>query len=240
MEQTTVKQASMATILLFLPGFRKPQKHDTHRFVMGYLQLIASAFNAPLTTLEKFAREAEEINSALEPKLGGRRLWAISKHERVALYCVTRLLNPRIAVETGVGSGVSTTFILSGLENGVLHSFDLGAKYGDEQQAYPVGFIIPEELKKKWVLHVGDSKKLLGPFFDSLKDEKIQLFLHDGEHTYTNVHSELTLAWTHMDRGAILIDNCDWTQAPEEFAKRLNTPLTHLVDDMCMMLKAWR
>jgi len=41
-----------------------------------------------------------------------------------------------------------------------------------------------------------------------------------------------------MDRGAILIDNCDWTQAPEEFAKRLNTPLTHLVDDMCMMLKA--
>ncbi len=207
---------------------------------MGYTQIIASLFGAPLTTVERFSAEAEEINLAVERKLGGRRLWALGRDERFALYCVTRLVRPRIAVESGVGSGVSTTFILSALEQGVLHSFDLGVKYGDEEEAYPVGLIVPEELRKKWVLHLGDSKRLLKPFLKSLGNDKIQLFLHDGEHTTPNVRSELTLAWSHMDKGAILVDNCDWTEAPDEFAKRLNTSITHLVDDMCLILKGWR
>ncbi len=207
---------------------------------MGYTQIIASLFGTSPADVDRLAAEAKEINLAVERKLGGRRLWALGRDERVALYCVTRLVKPRIAVETGVGSGVSTTFILSALEGGILHSFDLGVKYGDEEEAYPVGFIIPEELKAKWVLHVGDSKKLLEPFLESLGNDKIQLFLHDGEHTTPNVRRELTLAWSHMDRGAILVDNCDWTEAPEEFAEHLNTPITHLVGDMCLILKNWR
>lgn len=204
---------------------------------MDHIGLVASLFGVHRDLVEGWAHEAEKLNLQVERKLGGRRLWAIGTKERVLLYCVTRAVHPTIAVETGVGPGVSTTFILAALGQGVLHSFDLGVKYGDEQETYPVGFVVPEELRSKWRLHLGDSKKLLEPFYLSLGQQKIQLFLHDGEHTYSNVAKELMLAWQHMDRGAILVDNYDWTDAPKHFAENVGAALYHAVEDMCVIPK---
>jgi predicted O-methyltransferase YrrM len=204
---------------------------------MGWKQVLLSVYGVSEEALNTFVGEASKINLWVTRELGGRRLWAIDEDERNALYCVTKVVNPRVAVETGVGPGVSTTFILSALSDGVLHSFDLGVKYGDEVVEYPVGFIVPTELRHKWRLHVGDSKLLLGPFFEALGSQKIQLFLHDGEHTYTNVYSELETAWEHMDWGAIVVDNYDWTEAPLRFAERFEAKVHHLTGDMCLIPK---
>ena len=69
-------------------------------------------------------------------------------------YVICRALRPRVVVETGVGSGVTTSFILQALSangEGHLWSIDL-PPIGAEQFA---GSFVPQPLKNRWTLLVG-------------------------------------------------------------------------------------
>lgn len=193
---------------------------------VNYAARIAELFDTDESRVSKLCNESASAQRAVYGALRGKNLWALTYEKRRALYAITRLLKPAVAVETGVGSGVSTTFILSALRTGVLHSIDLGVKYGEEKEEYPVGFLIPEGLKAKWHLHRGDAKALLEPLLDDLGD--IQLFYHDSRHTYAHVYFELKCAWEHMKRGILLVDNFEFTRAPEAFAARVGAPVVKL------------
>lgn len=151
----------------------------------------------------------------------GAALWA----KKVLLqYAIVRLLRPEIVVETGVANGVSSTYILYGLEKnrkGTLHSVGIPdpsfVPAGQE-----MGWIVPEWLRGQWKLHIGDSKSLLSPLLQALGE--IDVFIHDSLHTYEHMLFEFKEAHPHLRKGGVLIaDDVRWNSAFEEFASAVRT-----------------
>lgn len=193
---------------------------------MTIVSKIARVLCADAEVVERHYSESEKVEQYIERKLGSRDLWALTPDKQRAMYAIVKTLKPSLAVETGVGPGSSTTVILSAIGRGRLHSIDYGIKYGNEKETYPVGFLIPERLKGKWKLHIGDSAELLEPLLDSLG--RIDMFYHDSTHEEKHVRFEITNAWEHIVRGVILIDNYQWTSAPEKLSRKVGAGLTEL------------
>lgn len=99
---------------------------------------------------------------------------------RLLLYALVKKIKPEIVIETGVYSGASSAFILLALhqnKKGKLYSIDLspnqlkheikkhsnnlaytledGAKYYNDRE---VGYLVPNYLRSRWNLILGDSK----------------------------------------------------------------------------------
>jgi hypothetical protein len=129
-----------------------------------------------------------------------------------------RLLRPNIVVETGVAYGVTTAFILKALESngkGNLHSIDL-PPLGKNANKF-VGYLVPEELKDRWFLHRGVSKRVFPKLLPQLK--KVDIFVHDSLHTYWNIRYELQSVTPYLSRPAIVIaDDIQNNSAFQEWA----------------------
>lgn len=192
---------------------------------------LLESLGAGRETADTLIREGREAGSVAD-SISGKNLWSLKPEKGIALYAAARYTEPDLCVETGVGPGVSTTFTLSALERtgkGMLHSIDLGVKYGDEEEVHEVGFLVPPLLRKRWTLHTGDAGKLLRPLLEEIGE--IQFFLHDSRHTYRHVMLELSEVWKHMRRGIIFVDNCTWTGAPSDFARRAGAQVLNLSDE---------
>lgn len=145
------------------------------------------------------------------------------------LYTTVRLSMPEVVVETGVASGVSTSFILLALEHnkrGLLFSVDLPAymipdHYKQlDQVTMPgdrtVGWVIPVNLKHRWNLVTGRSDQMLKPLLEKLGS--LDLFIHDSEHTYENMTFEYDIAWKFLTKNGLLISHdIDWNNAFNDF-----------------------
>ncbi len=188
------------------------------------LNALKEIFNVDLS---KYWNEAEEINNGIKRVLGNSFRYALSETKRYVLYSIIKYYNPDIVIETGVGPGVSSTIILSALERGTLHSIDVRETLENGKQ---VGFLVPEQLKSKWKLYIGRSRDIL---LDLLKKlGKVDIFLHDSEHTFENVTFELNIAWNYLRNGGILlIDNLDFTEAPYYFTKQKGVKLYELTNE---------
>ncbi|MEM0128562.1 MAG: class I SAM-dependent methyltransferase [Thermoplasmata archaeon] len=172
-----------------------------------------------------------ELDAAIGPEEEiGRRLRAEGRRgfaqfrAPVELYALVRWLRPDHAVETGVSSGVSSAHILRGLarnRRGTLHSIDRptfvrGTRWTprDSPVALPPGrspgWAIPAPLRRRWDLRIGPSAAVLPALVRSLPS--IGLFLHDDEHTPTNLSRELRTIRPLLRPGAIVLaDNTRWT-----------------------------
>jgi predicted O-methyltransferase YrrM len=121
-------------------------------------------------------------------------------------YAVTRTLQPRKVVETGVCYGVTSSYILKAMEmngEGHLDSIDLPPLGKDPDRQ--IGRFIPEELRSRWTLHRGASSRLLRPLLNQLGS--IDLFVHDSQHTYRNMRDEFATAWPFLRAGGVLISD---------------------------------
>lgn len=162
-------------------------------------------------------------------------------YDVMMLYTLTRMENPQTIVETGVASGRSSSAILRALSangTGHLYSIDLPQHYTDEGPALYTtdegnkeltgfvpegkqpGWLVPEELRSRWTLILGDSKKELPALLARLK--KIDIFYHDAEHTHEAMEREFKSAWPVLrERGLLISDDVDWNTAWKEYrAKR--------------------
>ena len=187
---------------------------------------------------EAATKQSREINSYVSSKIGGRQFWQVSAEELTFIYSITRTLEPKNVVETGVGPGTTSYAFLSALEKtgGKLHSFDLGKKYGEEETEEPVGFVVPENMRGRWKITFGDSKLTLGKGLARIGS--VDLFFHDSEHTKEHVTFELESVLPYLSwRSLILVDNYDWTEAPNLFASKTKMILTHVVDDLCAIYR---
>jgi hypothetical protein len=144
--------------------------------------------------------------------------------ELSALYLVVRLIQPDHIVETGVSAGVSSTYILSALEDnkkGELHSIDLPPE--NLPAGKTVGWIVPEHLRDYWSLHIGDSKELLKPLLQEIGE--IDCFVHDSLHTYEHMMWEFRTAWKYIcPNGLFLSHDVGANEAFFDFMKEKGIP----------------
>jgi predicted O-methyltransferase YrrM len=134
-------------------------------------------------------------------------------------YAWCRKNRPRLVIETGVGHGVTTAFILQALAvngSGSLWSIDL-PPLGSEPFA---GCFVPDSLKAKWRLHLGRTRRILPGLLREAG--AIDMFLHDSLHTERNMTFEFNTAWPHLKTGGILVsdDVTFFNNAFEKFIKR--------------------
>ncbi len=135
-------------------------------------------------------------------------------------YAIVRAKRPKTVAETGVCYGVTSAHLLAALEGngkGRLHSIDL-PPLGKNNDDY-VGWLVPEELRKRWTLRRGTSRRLLAPMLKEVG--KVDLFVHDSLHTYNNMKMEFDMVWPRLSPGGVLIaDDIEGNSAFQEFARR--------------------
>jgi Methyltransferase domain len=133
-------------------------------------------------------------------------------------YAAIRAFAPDVIIETGVASGVSSSYLLLALHKngrGRLHSIELG----DERYippGKPPGWIVPDRLKSCWDLRIGDSHELLPKLLAELGT--VDIFIHDSLHTYDHMFWEYRTAYPFIKPAGLLIsDDAAWNPAFNEF-----------------------
>ena len=138
-------------------------------------------------------------------------------------YAIARVLRPQTIIESGVCYGVTSAHLLEALHvnaAGHLHSIDL-PPLGKNADAY-VGTLVPSELRTRWTLHRGTTKRRLRPLLDSLP--ALDLFLHDSLHTYQNMRMEFSCVWPKLRSGGVIIaDDGEGNAAFYELAQLKDT-----------------
>ncbi|MGB6500245.1 MAG: class I SAM-dependent methyltransferase [Thermoplasmata archaeon] len=147
------------------------------------------------------------------------------------LYRLVRMCHPRVAVETGVHFGKTSTAILSALErngSGQLISIDLPRTaaslnadgrlaHAHVRSADETGHLIPTALRDRWTLRLGDARVLLPAALAG----GVGFFFHDSDHSHDHQQFEYESAWTALESGGVLAsDDTDWTTAWKEFLDR--------------------
>jgi len=198
---------------------------------------VAQLLNVSEFEVKKYDLEIKkniEFQDKIQSTLADYNVGQISGPE--VLYVICRILKPKVVVETGVASGVSTVYILKALDkndSGTLFSIDMPnhdrelAKKGEKKYTdaktlalippdKETGYVVPPKLKKRWSLHLGLTKKLLPRILNEI--DMMDIFLHDSEHTYENMGFEYRLSWPRIRKGGVLLSHdVNWSTAFDEF-----------------------
>ncbi len=107
----------------------------------------------------------------------------------------------------------------------MLYSIDLPSWGGSQS-----GWLIPDYLRHRWQLITGSSSDTLSPLLERLG--KIDIFLHDSDHSYRNMMGEFRAAWAHMETGVVLLaHNIDMSDAFPDFCDSVRGKKTTLLRD---------
>jgi predicted O-methyltransferase YrrM len=175
-------------------------------------------FTAEITANRYFRDELERHRDC-----PGRRRYSswgigIGSTLGIVLYVLCRQQRPGIVVETGVASGISSSYILCALRqntHGKLYSIDMPG-WGDSQS----GWLIPDYLRHRWHLTLGRSSETLGPLLERIGN--IDMFLHDSDHSYRNMTWEFQTAWSYLNSGGLLLShNIDYNNAFPDFCRNV-------------------
>jgi len=139
-----------------------------------------------------------------------------------AIWCLVRHTRPKKVVETGVGHGVTSRFILEALRlngEGALWSIDLPPT--DRDLRSRVGLAVGAGHETRWTLIPGSSRRRLPKLLSNLGE--IDLFVHDSLHTVRNVSFEMDRGWKALGpNGALVVDDVDATRGFELFMKEFS------------------
>ena len=180
---------------------------------------VRSFLGEPIHTPDFAARLQEADDICRDLRIQSADLYA----KKVLLqYMAVRAFQPETVVETGVANGVSSAYILLALqknERGALHSVGLN----DPQYlpvGKPLGWIVPESLRSRWNLLMGDSRGLLPSLLEKLGT--IDIFIHDSLHTYDHMLWEYRTAFPFLRPGGLLFsDDAAWNSAFPEFCREV-------------------
>jgi hypothetical protein len=142
------------------------------------------------------------------------------------VWCLALHLHPRVVLETGVARGLTSRFALEALErngNGRLWSIDLPPARADASGlADQTGAAVPLELRGRWTLLRGSSRRYLPGVVDGLAQIglAVDLFIHDSLHTSRNTQFEIECVWRALPVGGIvLVDDVEQNAAFGSFAR---------------------
>ncbi len=188
------------------------------------VDFVATALQRPAAEIAGYVQEVEEdaaLHAALSTQLA-RRNDLNSRPmfgRRVGWYCLVRALKPRLVVETGTADGLGTALLAQALTNnaltgspGELLSFDI-----DPQS----GWLLDTPTFEGVRLVIGDALTTLPSELDG---RKVDLFIHDSDHSYEHERAELDLAVLHGSNELVLVsDNAHATTALREICFELGS-----------------
>jgi len=157
-----------------------------------------------------------------------RHLGPYSDVNFIFLYLLTKMLRPKIIIETGCNVGFSSTFIALAVkenDNGCMfYTMDpslecclwesllsLKPSHEEKQQVdhdklraqYGPLSVVPQDLRKYVIFKAGRSVDILP---NLLKDNpKIDIFFHDSEHSYKNTIWECMTIWPYLKTGGYFL-----------------------------------
>lgn len=177
--------------------------------VLGLSAYALAPLRAEFAELHRAQREASGLYGVADSNL------------TAAQYIVVRALRPAMVVETGVWLGLSSWAMLAALdanEYGELVSIDFPPL--DSAQQVEVGQLVPEALRSRWTLEIGPSRQLLPRVIE--RAGRIDVFVHDSDHTTANMTREYAVAWRAMASGGVLLsDDIEANHAFVRFARRV-------------------
>ena len=156
------------------------------------------------------------------------------------LYSLVRAIKPTVILETGVLHGYYTACFLKGILDNY-RDYSIDAKVVSiDLPAYDVipesthaadipnlppgskpGWVIPDYLRDRWQLQVGDSRELLPTVLNNEKN--ISLFFHDSLHTYSHMTYEFENAYPFLSEGGYLMSHdVHWNRSFRHFVKKHN------------------
>jgi predicted O-methyltransferase YrrM len=193
-------------------------------------RFLHEPFNTP-----SFLAHLRDCEAVFRQGMVSADLWA----KKVLIqYAAVRALRPEILVETGVPSGVSSTYLLLALERnkkGTLHSVEIGDPAYLPAGTSP-GWIVPDWLRTRWRLHMGDVATVLPGLLRDLGE--VDVFIHDSLHSYEHMKFEFELAVPFIKCGGLLIaDDALWNPAFVEFAEVVSSPASRIIHGVGLMKK---
>ena len=153
-------------------------------------------------------------------------------------YALTRASAPDLVVETGVSSGISSTYLLQACQlNGKGHVYSIDI---DNREflapGNKIGWIVPEHLRTRWTLLLGDSHVVLPHILSQLG--KVDIFIHDSSHTYEDMKFEFETSYPHIRSGGLLLsDDADFNTAFTECSKAFQPSAARIIRNVGIMKK---
>lgn len=209
-------------------------------------RFLASVSRGRAIEIRRFLAEPSRTNDFLEQLRRAEAIFAEARVKSADLfakkvliqYALVRSLRPDVVVETGVANGVSSAYLLLALhrnQNGILHSVEIGDT-GFLPRGFAPGWIVPDFLKDRWALHLGDAKDLLPALLQQLK--QLDIFIHDSLHTYEHMRCEMELAHPYLRPGGLLLaDDATWNSAFHDFARAVKAPEAQIVRGVGILQK---
>lgn len=149
----------------------------------------------------------------------------------IDLYAMVVLSRPRNMIESGVSSGVSSTFMLMGIQEnrfGSLHSIDfpvsrIKARGGDPwalPRGMASGWAVPTEMKPGWDLRLGRSEDLLKPLLDEIGI--LDFYCHDSPVDEKHFEFEMNAIKNYLRAGSLVIADNTYRDIFDKTARALN------------------
>jgi hypothetical protein len=139
-----------------------------------------------------------------------------------SIWCLTHHCKAQNVIETGVGHGVTSRFVLEALNrNGGGHLWSIDLPSVDPALRAQVGTAVGKRFSESWTYIEGSSRRRLPALL--AKQDKIDIFIHDSLHSGRNVLFELDRAWPLLcPGGAIIVDDIDANDGFHTFTSKFS------------------
>ena len=186
-------------------------RHKKHldyyaRRLLPVLEGIVEATGFDRSVINELLNDLPDFLVAEDNDPGMTIKWSATMELATTTYVLIMLLKPELVVETGVGAGVSSWTILRAMDqNGVGKLISIDLPTPNTELLPEVGYLVPRELRHRWDLRTGPSRKLLPRVLNELG--QIDIFLHDSRHSYSNQLREYRTAWPFIRDGGMLVSD---------------------------------
>jgi predicted O-methyltransferase YrrM len=144
-------------------------------------------------------------------------------------FAVARAMRPEVIVETGVANGISSAYWLLACHlNGKGHVYSIDIDNGEYlPRNKPTGWIVPDYLRTRWTLTLGDAREALPRILAEVGN--VDIFVHDSCHSYEHMKFEFDSAYAYLRPGGLLMsDDVSFNSAFSDFV-RTHHPTSHKI-----------
>ncbi len=192
---------------LSAPRFRARRLGLYQQYEVSLAELLQRAGPASNEQVDRILNESKQVRVVEDP---GESIvpaaWDGTRELAQLCYALVRLKKPATVVETGVGRGVTSCYILRAMEeNGVGHLYSIDLPMYARRARESLGILVPDSLKSRWTLIFGpgdlETKRLLRRL------GTIDVFIHDSKHTYLSQRAEYRTALQGLSDGGVLVSD---------------------------------